>query len=105
MSREQTAKIIQVLRNYMNLSYESEATVATKSLLRVRAFLNQQPKTRGGIAPVGYVPLSSNNPNALSLALHVSLEFVNGFFDAPVTGLFSLCSLDSLNEPFFLAVG
>jgi hypothetical protein len=34
-----------------------------QSLFKGRAFLNRQPKTRGGIAPVGYVTLSSNNPN------------------------------------------
>lgn len=68
----------------MNLSYVSEATIAAKvgvsedtlngwlrgkgeprfeSLLRLRAFLNRQLETRGGIASIGYMPLASNNPN------------------------------------------
>jgi hypothetical protein len=34
-----------------------------QSLFKVRAFLNRQPKTRGWIGLVSYVPLSSNNPN------------------------------------------
>jgi hypothetical protein len=37
MSREQTAKIIQVLKDYANLSYESEATVAAKVGVTERA--------------------------------------------------------------------
>lgn len=37
MSREQTAKIIQVLKDYTNLSYESEATVAAKVGVSERA--------------------------------------------------------------------
>jgi transcriptional regulator with XRE-family HTH domain len=78
ISREEVAKIIQSLKDYVNLSFDSEATIAAKigvspdtlngslrgkikprveSLLRVQAFLNRQPKTRGGITRVGYVPL------------------------------------------------
>ena len=83
MSPEQVARLVRDLKDYLNLSYESEATVAaelgvsedavsgwlrgskptSKSLLKVREFLERQPKTGGGIAPVGYVPLVGNNPN------------------------------------------
>jgi transcriptional regulator with XRE-family HTH domain len=79
LSREEAAKVIRRLKEFANLSYESEATIAAKvgvseyalngwlsgkikprfeSLLRVRAFLNRQPKTRGGIVP-GYVRYSA----------------------------------------------
>ena len=76
--------MIERLRGYVNLSYESEATIAAemgvswdalsgwlrgnskptfKSLLKVRQFLERRPKIVGGIAPVGYGPLVGNNPN------------------------------------------
>ena len=72
------------LKEYVNLSYDSEATIAKqigtdegtlsgwlagkvkptfRSLLKVRDFLERQVETRGGIAPVGYVPIRGNNPN------------------------------------------
>ena len=84
ISREEASKIIQGLKDYVNLSYESEAMIAAdvgvswdalsgwlrgkskptfKSLLKVREFLKRQRKSRGGTAPAGYVPLAGNNPN------------------------------------------
>jgi hypothetical protein len=68
----------------VNVSYESETTIAEQigvdggalngwlagkvkptfqSLLKIRDFLERQVETRGGIAPVGYVPIKGNNPN------------------------------------------
>jgi transcriptional regulator with XRE-family HTH domain len=84
ISKEERVSLIRRLKEYVNLSYESEATIAAdmgvswdalsgwlrgkseptfKSLLKVRQFLEHRPKIMGGIAPVGYVPLSGNNPN------------------------------------------
>jgi hypothetical protein len=84
ISREEAVKMIERLRGYVNLSYDSEATIAAeigvswdalsgwlrgkskptfKSLLKVRQFLEHRPKIVGGIAPVGYAPLPGNNPN------------------------------------------
>ena len=81
---EEAAKLIQRLKDYMNLSYDSEATIAAgvgvswdalngwlrgktkptfESFLKVRAFLERQPKVPKGLAPVGYVPLRANNAN------------------------------------------
>jgi transcriptional regulator with XRE-family HTH domain len=75
---------MQSLKDYVNLSYESEAKIAAKvgvsedtsngwlrgksrptfrSLIKVRKFLEGQPKTGAEIAPVGDVPLVGNNPN------------------------------------------
>jgi hypothetical protein len=34
-----------------------------QSLLKVRDFLERQVQIRGGIAPIGYVPIRGNNPN------------------------------------------
>ena len=72
------------LKECVNLSYDSEVTIAKQigtdegtlngwlagkvkptfqSLLKVRDFLERQVETRGGIAPVGYVPIRGNNPN------------------------------------------
>jgi hypothetical protein len=82
--REEAAKLIRRLKEYVNLSYDSEATIAAQigadegalngwlagkvkptfqSLLKVRDFLERRLETRGGIAPVGYVPIRGNNPN------------------------------------------
>ena len=79
ISKEERARLIRRLREYVNLSYDSEATIAAqigvswdalsgwlrgksrptfKSLLKVREFLKRQRKSRGGIAPAGYVPVS-----------------------------------------------
>jgi hypothetical protein len=72
------------LKEYVNLSYDSEATIAAEigadegalngwlagkakptfqSHLKVRDFLERQLETRGGTAPIGYVPIRGNNPN------------------------------------------
>jgi hypothetical protein len=84
ISKEERLRIIRRLKEYVNLSYDSEATIAVQigadegalngwlagkvkptfqSLLKVRDFLERQAETRGGIAPVGYVPIRGNNPN------------------------------------------
>ena len=81
---EEAAKLIRRLKDYVNLSYDSEARIAAEmgvswdalsgwlrgktkptfeSLLKVRAFLERQPKMPRGVAPVGYVPLPSTTPN------------------------------------------
>jgi hypothetical protein len=72
------------LKEYVNLRYDSEATIAKQigadegalngwlagkvkptfqSLLKVREFLERQAERRGGIAPIGYVPIRGNNSN------------------------------------------
>ena len=84
ISREEASKLIWRLKEHANLSYESETTIAAqigvdegslnrwlagrvkptfRSLLKVREFLGRQVETRGGIAPIGYVPIRGNNPN------------------------------------------
>ena len=76
--------LIRRLKECINLSYDSEVTIAMQigtdegtlngwlagkvkatfqSLLKVRDFLERQVETGGGIAPVGYVRLRGNNPN------------------------------------------
>jgi hypothetical protein len=83
-SKEERVRLMRRLKEYVNLSYDSEATIAKQigahegaqngwlvgkvkptfqSLLKVRDFLERQVKTRGGIAPIGYVPIRGNNPN------------------------------------------
>jgi hypothetical protein len=83
-SREESERLIRRLKEYVNVSYESETTIAKQigvdggalngwlagkvkptfqSLLKVREFLERQAETRGGIAPIGYVPIRSNKPN------------------------------------------
>jgi len=84
VSRDEASKPIRRLKDHVNVSYESETTIAKQigvdggtlngwlagkvkptfqSLLRVREFLERQAETRGGIAPIGYVPIRGNNPN------------------------------------------
>jgi hypothetical protein len=84
ISKEERVRLMRRLKEYVNLSYDSEATIAKqigadegtlngwlagkikpafKSLLKVRDFLERQVETRGGIAPTGYVPIRGNNPN------------------------------------------
>lgn len=69
---------------YVNLSYDSEATIAAQigadegalsgwlagkvkptfqSLLKVRDFLERQAETGEGTEPVGYEPIRGNDPN------------------------------------------
>ena len=83
-SKEERVWLMRRLKEYVNLSYDSEATIAKQigadegalngwlagkvkptfqSLLKVRDFLECQADTRGGIAPIGYVPIRGNNPN------------------------------------------
>ena len=84
ISSEEVAKLIPQLKDCVNLSYDSEETIAEdvgvswdalngwlrgkskptfKSLLKIREFLQRQPRPRGGIAPVGYTPIPGTNPN------------------------------------------
>ena len=84
ISNEERVKLIRRLKDYVNLSYDSETTIAaqigvdegslngwlagkvkptSQSLLKVRDFLERQVETRGGIAPIGYLPMRGNNPN------------------------------------------
>jgi hypothetical protein len=84
ISPEEASKLIRRLKDHVNVSYESETTIAKQigvdggalsgwlvgkvkptfqSLLKVREFLERQAETRGGIAPIGYVPIRGNNPN------------------------------------------
>jgi hypothetical protein len=84
ISKEERVRLIRRLKEYVNLSYDSEATIAAQigadegalngwlvgkvkptfqSLVKVRDFLERQVKSRRGIAPIGYMPLRGNNPN------------------------------------------
>jgi hypothetical protein len=84
ISKEEWVRLIRRLKEYVNLSYDSEARIAAQigadegalngwlagkvkptfqSLLKVRDFLERQVGTRGGIAPIGYAPIKGNNPN------------------------------------------
>ena len=84
ISKEDRVRLIRRLKEYANLSFESEATIAAQigadegavngwlagkvkptfqSLLKVQDFLDSQVETRGSIAPIGYVPIRANNPN------------------------------------------
>ena len=84
ISLDETSKLIRRLKEHVNLSYDGETTIAKQigvnegalngwlagkvkptfqSLLKLRDFLGRQVETRGGIAPVGYVPIKGNNPN------------------------------------------
>ena len=84
ISKEERVRLMRRLRECVNLSYDSEATIAAQigaderalngwlagkvnpmfqSLLKIRDFLERQVESRGGIAPTGYVPLRGNNPN------------------------------------------
>ena len=76
ISKEQRMQLVRRLKEYVNLSYDSEATIAKQtgadegalngwltdqvkptfqSLLKLRDFLESQAETGGGIAPIGYV--------------------------------------------------
>jgi hypothetical protein len=84
ISKEERVRLIRRLKEYVNLSYDSEAAIAAQigagegalsgwvagkikptfqSLLKIRDFLERHVETRGGIAPTGYVPIRGNNPN------------------------------------------
>ena len=84
ISKEERVRLMRRLKEYVNLSYDSEAAIAAQiragegalsgwltgkvkptfqSLLKVRDFLVRQVEMQGGIAPVGYVPIRGNNPN------------------------------------------
>jgi transcriptional regulator with XRE-family HTH domain len=84
ISKEERARLLRRLREYVNLSYDSEATIAARmgvgkgvlsawlrgeikptlpSFLEIRDFLDRQVEMEDGIAPVGYVPRPSGNPN------------------------------------------
>ena len=78
ISKEERVRLMRRLKEHVNLSYDSEATIAKQigadegalngwlagkvkptfqSLLKVRDFLDSQSEARGGIAPIGYVPI------------------------------------------------
>jgi hypothetical protein len=84
ISNNERVRLVRRLKEYVNLSYDSEATIAAKigpdagalngwlagkvkptfqSLLKVQYFLERQVETRGGIVPIGYAPIRGNNPN------------------------------------------
>ena len=84
ISNNERVRLVRRLKEYVNLSYDSEATIAAKmgadegalngwlagkvkptfqSLLKVQYFLECHVETRGGIAPIGYAPIRGNNPN------------------------------------------
>ena len=84
LSLKKRPNVIQDLKDYVNLSYHSERTIAAQigvgqkslngwlvgkikpnleSLLKIHTFLDcQAAATTDGIAPVGYVPMKGNNP-------------------------------------------
>ena len=84
ISIKKRPNVIQNLRDYVNLSYHSERTIAAQigvgqrslngwlvgkikpnleSLLKINTFLEcQAGGTTDGIAPVGYLPIKGNNP-------------------------------------------
>jgi hypothetical protein len=87
ISKEERVRLMRRLKEYVNLSYDSEATIAKQigadegalngwlagkvkptfqSLLKVRDFLECQVETRAGTAPIGYVPIRGNNPTGRS---------------------------------------
>jgi hypothetical protein len=84
ISKEERVWLMRRLKEYVNLSYDSDATIAKQiganeealtgwlagkvkptfqSLLKIRDFLECQVETRGGVAPIGYVPIRGNNTN------------------------------------------
>jgi hypothetical protein len=84
ISKEERVRLMRRLKEYVNLSYEGEATIAKQigadegalngwlagkvkptfqSLLKVRDFLERQVKIADGLTPIGYVPIRGDNPN------------------------------------------
>jgi hypothetical protein len=84
ISCDEASNLIRRLKDHVNVSYESKMTIAKQiglnggalngwlagkvkptfqSLLKIREFLERPVETRGGIAPIGYVPMKGNNPN------------------------------------------
>jgi transcriptional regulator with XRE-family HTH domain len=84
ISKEERVRLMRRLKEYVNLSYDSEAAIAAQigadegalngwltgnveptfqSLLKIADFLERQVKRRGGTAPIGYAPIRGNNPN------------------------------------------
>ena len=84
ISPEDVKKLMRGLKEHVNVSYESEASIAAElgvswdalsgwlrgktkptfeSLLKLRDFLSRQSQGGGGIVPVGYRPLPGNNPD------------------------------------------
>ena len=78
ISKEERVRLMRRLKEHVNLSYDSDATIAKQiganeealtgwlagkvkpafqSLLKIRDFLERQVETRGGVAPTGYVPV------------------------------------------------
>jgi len=84
MSSEDVEKLMQALKEHVNVSYEREASIAAElgvswdassgwlrrkskptfeSLLKLQDFLSRQNQGGGGIVPIGYRPLPGNNPD------------------------------------------
>lgn len=84
IANEERVRLMRRLKEYVNLSYDSEAAIAPQigagegalngwlagkvkptfqSFLKIRDFLERQVETHGGTAPIGYVPMEGNNPN------------------------------------------
>jgi hypothetical protein len=84
ISKQERVRLMRRLKEYFNLSYDSEAAIAAQigagegalngwlagkveptfqSFLKIRDFLERQIETQGGTAPIGYVPIRGNNPN------------------------------------------
>src|ERR1700739_4442424 len=78
ISKEERVRLMRRLKEYVNLSYDSEAAIAAQigagegarsgwltgkvnptfqSFLKVRAFLERQVEKGGGTAPILYVPI------------------------------------------------
>lgn len=65
ISEEERVRLMRRLKEYVNVSYDSEAKIAWladkvkptfQSLLKVRDFLERRIEKQPGIAPVGYSP-------------------------------------------------
>jgi hypothetical protein len=84
ISKEERVRLMRRLKEYVNLSYDSEPTIAKQigadegalngwlaekvkptfqSVLKVRDFLERQVEIADGLAPIGYVPMRGNNPD------------------------------------------
>ena len=84
ISPKDVRKLVRSLKEHVNVTYESEASIAAEVgvnwdalsgwlrgkskptfelLLKVRDFLSRQNQAGGGLVPVGYRPLVGNNPD------------------------------------------
>jgi hypothetical protein len=82
ISKEQRMQLMRRLKEFVDLSYDSEPTIAKQiradegaltgkvkptfqSLLKIRDFLESQAETGGGIAPIGYVQIRAEGDSEL----------------------------------------